>query len=112
MGPRVTNWFDIEIQRSLPEIFLLFSEACTDVLTNRALRQTINFYRASNASRQLSIEMSIIAAHSALEAIVNFILEHRAGWSKSMMNNRSIFFSDKSRAAALNFGIDTRLRTR
>jgi hypothetical protein len=53
--------------------------------------------------------MSIIAAHSALEAIVNFILEHRAGWSKSMMSNRSISFSDKNRAAALHFGIDGNL---
>lgn len=109
MEKRVTNWFDIEIQSNLPEIFLLFSEASIDELSNRALRQTINFYRASNASRRVSVEMSIIAAHSALEAIVNFILEHRAGWSKSMMSNRSIGFSDKHRAAALHFGIDSNL---
>ena len=102
---RETNWFDVEIQQCLPEMFLMFSKASTDELTNRALRQTIDFYRASNASRGVSIEMSIIAAHSALEAIVNFILAYRAGWSKSMLGNRSIAFSDKNRAAAQYFGI-------
>lgn len=106
---RETNWFDIEIQNNLPEIFLLFSKASTDSLTNKALRQTIDFYRASNVSRRVSVEVSIIVAHSALEAIVNFILAHRAGWSKSMMNNRTIAFSDKSRAAALHYGIDSDL---
>lgn len=109
LGKRETNWFDIEIQSSLPEIFLLFSKASENELTRKALGQTIDFYRASNASRNVSIEMSIIAAQSALEAIVNFILEHRAGWSKSMMSNRSIEFSDKNRAAALHFGIDNNL---
>lgn len=102
---REVNWFDIEIQSDLPAIFFLFSKANEDDLTNRALRQTINFYRASNAARRVSVEMSIIAAHSALEAIVNFVLAYRAGWSSSMMNNRTIVFSDKSRAAALHFGI-------
>ncbi|MBE1296349.1 MAG: hypothetical protein GJ678_08925 [Rhodobacteraceae bacterium] len=106
---RETNWFDIEIQKNLPEIFTLFSGAFSDDLTGRALRQTVSFYRASNASRSVSVEMSIIAAHSALESIVNFVLEHRAGWSKSMMNNRSIAFSDKSRAAAQHFGVCTEL---
>jgi hypothetical protein len=102
---RVGNWFDIEIQNDLPEIFLLFSAASTDELTKRALRQTIAFYRASNASRSVSIEMSIIAAHTALEAIVNYTLAYRAGWSKSLLNNRTIAFADKNRAAALHFGI-------
>jgi hypothetical protein len=106
---REVNWFDLEIQGKLPEIFLLFSKASTDELTHTALRQTIDFYRASNALRGVSIEMSIIAAHSALEAIVNFVLAYRAGWSKSMMSNRTIAFSDKNRAAALHFGIGSDL---
>ncbi len=103
---REINWYDIQIQKSLPEIFMLFSEASTDELTRRALNQTINFYRASNASRRVSIEMSIIAAHSALEAIVHYILGYRAGWSKPLMKNRTIAFADKSRAATLHFGIE------
>ncbi|WP_206539718.1 hypothetical protein [Leisingera sp. ANG-S5] len=111
-GKRETNWFDIEIQKDLPEIFSQFSLASAEEKTNKALHQTINFYRASNVSRTTSIEMSIIAAHSALEAIVNFILTYRAGWSKAMMNNRTIAFSDKNRAAAQHFGIDSDLLSR
>jgi hypothetical protein len=101
---REVNWFDIELQEKLPEVFSLFSNQCNDALANKAINQAINFYRASNASRKVSVEVAIIAAHSALEAIVNFILSHRAGWSKSLMDNRSIAFSEKSRAAAAHFG--------
>lgn len=97
---RKTNWFDFEIQNSLPEIYTGFVAAMADPTTNQALRQTIGFYRASTVSRESSIEMAIIAAHTALEAIVNFILEHRAGWSKKLMADRSIHFADKARAAA------------
>ncbi len=109
---RKTNWFDIEMQDKLPQIFLMFSKACSDELASKALRQTINFYRASNASRDVSIEMAIIAAHSALEAIVNFILSYRAGWSKSMLTNRTISFSDKNRAASLYLGVQSNLLSR
>lgn len=101
---RETNWFDIEVQNQLPEIFKLFSATRADNLARKALSQAINFYRAANASRKISIEMSIIAAHTALEAIVNFILAYRAGWSKSLSNQRTIPFSDKARAAFWHFG--------
>ncbi len=104
-GDRETNWFDIEIQHLLPEIFLLFSKASADKMTKRALRQTISFYRASNVSRSHSLEMSIIGAHGALEAMVNFVLSFRAGWSKRLLDDRSIPFSEKSRAACSYFGM-------
>ena len=108
-GERETNWFDIEVQADLPEVFLLFSTAYSDQLTRLALDQTINFYRASNVSRRSSVELAMIASHSALEAIVNFVLTHRAGWSKSMMNNRTIAFSDRNRAAARHLGLHAEL---
>jgi len=104
-GEPKTNWFDIEIRGGLPGIFLMFSKAMTDCTTKRALRQAINFYRASNASREVSVEMSIIASHSGLEAIVNYILMTRAGWSEKLAENRSITFSDRLRAAAAYFGL-------
>lgn len=94
-----TTWFDEGIQEHLPEIFLKFSFARRSDLHRRALRQTLEFYRASNASRDISIEMSVIAAHSALEAIVNYILEHEAGWSRALLSERANIFSDKARAA-------------
>ena len=74
-------------------------------VTRRALRQTISFYRSSNASRAVSIEMAIIAAHSALEAIVNYTLHVRAGWSVRLLDERAIRFSDKMRAAAAYFDL-------
>ena len=104
-GKRETNWFDIEIQEHLPVIFNLFSSAMSNPVTRRALRQTISFYRASNASRAVSIEMAIIAAHSALEAIVNYTLHVRAGWSVRLLDERAIRFSDKMRAAAAYFDL-------
>lgn len=109
---RQTNWFDIEVLNDLPHIFSCFSAAIADKKTRVALTQTINFYRASNASRAVSLEMSIIAAHSALEAVVNYILENRAGWSKTLMSERSISMSDKMRAAAASFGLDGSALTR
>lgn len=107
--PRQTNWFDIEVQNALPEIFSKFSKATSDETTLRALRQTIDFYRASNASRDVSLEMAIIAAHSALESIVHYILGFRAGWSSTLLDNKSAKFSDKSRAAAFFFGVSSDL---
>jgi hypothetical protein len=101
-----TNWFDSSIIPKLPEIYLLFSSAMKYAETAQAMNQTIDFYRASNASRHVSLEMSIIAAHSALEASVNYILTHRAGWSKNLIDNRSISFSEKMRAASAFFGVN------
>jgi len=103
---RQTNWFDIEKQNDLPAIFDKFSAAMGDETANQALRQTINFYRASNVSREVSLEMAIIAAHSSLEAIVNYILASQAGWSKALMAERSVSFADKLRAAASFYKLD------
>ncbi|WP_086053217.1 hypothetical protein [Pseudoruegeria sp. SK021] len=101
---RQTNWFDVEVQNHLPEVFFAFSSSMTDAAAKHALRQSINFYRASNASRGVSLEMSIIAAHTALEAIVNFILESKAGWTKNKSLEK-IPFSDKLRAATAFYGL-------
>lgn len=39
--------------------------------------------------------------HTALwRSIVNYILQHEAGWSKGLLGERTIKFSDKARAAA------------
>ncbi|WP_444452162.1 hypothetical protein ACTTAI_14085 [Rhodobacter capsulatus] len=100
------NWLDRGLQQDLPTIFLAFCSAHADNLTRRALLQGIEYYRASNVLRSASIEMAIIAAHTALEALVNYILEHRAGWSKSLMAEKGIKFSDKMRAAATFLRID------
>lgn len=105
-GKRQTNWFDFEIQADLSNIFACFTLAAQDDKTSLALIQTINYYRASNASREVSIEMAIIAAHTALEALVNYILESRAGWSRNLMSERNISFHDKMRAAAANLGLE------
>ena len=97
---RHTNWFDIKIQNQLPDIYSGFITAMADSTKNQALRQSIGFYRASTMARDTSIEMAIIAAHTALEAIVNCILEHQAGWSATLRSERSGPFADKMRAAA------------
>ncbi|SEO19186.1 hypothetical protein SAMN05216227_10591 [Pseudorhodobacter antarcticus] len=73
---RRTNWFDIEIQNQLADIYSGFVAAMADTAKRRALRQTIGFYRASTMARDSSVEMAIIAAHTALEAIVHYILEY------------------------------------
>ncbi|QTN34672.1 hypothetical protein [Cognatishimia activa] len=100
VSPAQTNWFDIELQNELPNLYKLFCVSRSDLTTCRALDQTINFYRAASLSRKIGPELALIAAHSALEAIVNFILQYRADWSKSMLANRTISFADKSRSAA------------
>lgn len=97
---RETNWFDLEIQDQLPKIYTGFTEAISEDIAKQALRQTIAFYRASTVARASSIEMAIIAAHTALEAIVNYILEYRAGWSPTLLSERTAPFSDKACAAA------------
>ena len=100
-----TNWFDIEVLSELPGIFLLFSKAMEDQRKAQAIKQTLDFYRASNASREASTEVSIIAAHTGLEALVNYILTAEAGWSEKLVENRSIAFPDKLRASAAFFGL-------
>jgi hypothetical protein len=106
---RQVNWFDIEVQNDISKIFNHFSNAFRDQTTRRALRQAIGFYRAANESRRVSIEMAIIAAHSSLEAIVNFVLENRAGWSNKLMQERSISFPDKLRSATAYFRLSAEL---
>lgn len=105
-GKTEPNWFDLGLQQDLPTIFLAFCSAHADDLTRRALLQGIEYYRASNVLRSASMEMAIIAAHTALEALVHYILEHRAGWSKSLMAEKGIKFSDKMRAAATFLRVD------
>jgi len=100
IGKRETNWFQGGIQTHLPNIYIGFIAAMSEMTTKQALRQTIAFYRASTVARASSIEMAIIAAHTALEAIVNYILEYKAGWSATLLSERSAPFSDKARAAA------------
>lgn len=100
------NWFDFPLQNDLPQLFGTFCAAWSDQMTRRALLQGIEYYRASNVLRSASSQMAIIAAHTALEALVNFVLEHRAGWSKSLMAEKGIRFSDKMRAAATFLRID------
>jgi len=102
---RESNWFDIGIQSSLPEIYELFSEKQKNEEARLALMQSIEFYRASIASRKVSLETSIIASQTALEALVNFILEFEAGWSNNLLRNRQLKFSNKFRAAACYFRI-------
>ncbi|WP_146038626.1 hypothetical protein [Paracoccus sp. SY] len=102
------NWFDLHAQSRLPEIFRLFASSFDGSIRERALRQALNFYRASNASRDVSIEMSIIAAHGALEALTNFILEYQAGWFGSLSTER-ISFCDKLRAASAYIGISDQI---
>lgn len=103
--PRQTNWFDLHLQKALPDIYTAFSAARADAQTAIALDQAIEYYRAANVLREPSLEMAIIAAHSALEALVNFILEHRAGWSRLLMVARGVAFHDKMRAAAHYLGL-------
>lgn len=100
------NWFDFPLQNDLPQIFGAFCAVWSDEMTKRALLQGIEYYRASNVLRSASPQMAIIAAHTALEALVHYILEHRAGWSKSMMAEKGIKFSDKMRAAATFLRVD------
>lgn len=100
-----TNWHGHATLNLLPKIFELFSSSFQDTITKQALKQTITFYRASNASKNVSNEMAIIASHSALEAIVNYVLSYRAGWSKRLMSTRQISFSDKCRTASVFMGL-------
>lgn len=108
-GKRQANWFTLSIQKNLPAIFFNFSALYRDELSGKAIRQTLEFYRASNVSRGISLEMAIIAAHSALEAIVNYILEHCAGWNARLMKSRDISFADKMAAAYFFYSSDVQL---
>ena len=59
----------------------------------------------------MSVELAIISSHTALEATVYYILEHMAGWSKKLSDDRRIAFSDKLRAAVAYLRIDAEIDT-
>ena len=104
------HWFDNKIQEFLPDIFLLFLKACKDEKTNKALRQTINFYRASNASLPVSLDVAIITSYTALEAIVNHILSYPDNRSKTekteKTENEQTGFKVKIKDAKEYFGME------
>lgn len=105
------NWFDHSIQGQLPKIFSKFSFALENRIRRQAIRQAVGFYRASNEARDVSVELAIISSHTALEATVYYILEHMAGWSKKLSDDRRIAFSDKLRAAVAYLRIDAEIDT-
>lgn len=103
------GWFDHSIQSQLPKIFSKFSLALAERGRRQAISQAVEFYRASNEARDVSIELAIISSHTALEAAVYYILEHMAGWSKRLSYDRKIVFSDKLRAAVAYLRIDAQI---
>ena len=98
------HWFHYSIEECLPDIFLLFLKACKDEKTNRALRQSIDSYRASNASFPVSLDVSIIKSCSAMEIIVNHILSHLDNWSNTKLGDSPLKI--KSKSAAKYFGLE------
>ncbi len=99
-----TGWCDMAIVKSLPEIYELYSEAVAKKADKIPLLKAIEFYRASNISRESSTEMAVVASHAALETLVPHLLATKAGWSNNLLA-KQVSFHDKLRAAANFAGI-------
>lgn len=99
-----TGWCDLNVFKSLPEIYKLYTKAVCNQEHRKPLLTTIEYYRASNIIRETSLEMAVVASHAALETIVPHILRSKAGWSNNLLS-KQISFNDKLRAAAQFVGL-------
>ena len=98
------GWYDWSLQNELPNIFSQFCEIPMDSLLYKAIHHSIYYYRSSNVARSDYLEMAIIASHAALEVLVHYILEERAGWSSEMMKGK-LKSADMLRAACHFCGV-------
>jgi hypothetical protein len=99
-----TGWCDIGVVKALPEIYELYSKAVSVKADTKPLLTSIEFYRTSNIVRESSLEMAIVASHTALETLVPHLLSTKAGWSKNLLG-QNLSFHDKLRAAVNFLGL-------
>ncbi|WP_306111520.1 MULTISPECIES: hypothetical protein [Roseovarius] len=92
-------WYDLGCRKDLPDFIRTFTIGLGDDRDGAAILRASEFYRVANSSEPKSREIAIAASQTALEVLVFHILKSRAGWSKSLLNDR-ISFHDKLRAAA------------
>ena len=94
-----TGWYDIAQVKSLPELYDLYSTAVAKIEDTFPILRAIEFYRASNILRETSLEMAVVASHSALETIAPHVLSTRSGMSKDEIEKLKGFHA-KTRAVA------------
>lgn len=99
-----SNWFDIEIFGDAHKFSEKFQSFILDEPADSPITYATDFYRTSNAIRDSSLEMAVIASYSALEVLVTYILREEAGWSKSLLGPRTTM-ADKMRACARFCGL-------
>ncbi|WP_291079192.1 hypothetical protein [Hyphomonas sp.] len=98
------GWCSGKIVRELPTIFNLY-HGLENLADRQVLKRTVEFYRASNVSREHSLEVALVASFAGLEAIVPHLLRTQGGWSEQLLRSK-IPFSDLLRAAIALIGLD------
>mgnify|MGYP000029450161 CR=1 FL=1 len=102
-----SGWCSGKIVREIPNIFTLY-HGLENLADRQVLKRTVEFYRASNVSREHSLEVALVASFAGLEAIVPHLLRTQGGWSEQLLKSK-IPFSDLLRAAVALIGLDGNL---
>ncbi len=97
----VLHWYDPALESELPALFGCAWPILKDEANGlqSAIRRSVYFLRSSNLARRDSVEMALISSFSAVETLVNFVLDERAMWKGTLVSEK-VKFSDKLRAAA------------
>ncbi|WP_439523051.1 hypothetical protein [Marivita sp.] len=98
------NWFDIEIFKDAGDFSERYMQFLVSEPKTSPVTYATDFYRTSNAIRDSSLEMAVIASYSALEVLVSYILREEAGWSSSLLGPRTTM-ADKMRACTRYCGL-------
>lgn len=100
---KIENWHDMETVKDFHGMAAAFSRFLEHEPINMPLTYSLEFYRASNASRPSSLELSLISSYSALEILVHHVLREQAKWSNDLLKRGR--FPDKARAATAFIGL-------
>ena len=103
-----SNWFGIEEISIIPEFLNLLWTAMKEETDKAAILRAIEFYRASTVIRGSSIEIAIVSSQTALEVLVNHILQARGGWNGDLLGQRTPFHA-KVRACCAFVGLTSDL---
>ena len=100
----VTNWYGIEMVKGFSRFASAYHSYLKDEPSTLPLLSSSDFYRASNAIRGSSLEISLISSYSALEILTHHILRDDACWTKDLLARAK--FEDKLRSAAAFVGLN------
>lgn len=84
------NWWGVECCDQVQELMRLFLASMKGE-DAEIIKKALGYYRASNALRKESGEMSLVASYAALETLVPAILGRKAGWKGTILAEQRPF---------------------